>query len=66
MAIVVRCAKVPTLALCAVLAPALATGGIGASSSSPPPAHYAIGRCPHLAYEHVSSLVTEVGPRLAG
>jgi hypothetical protein len=27
MAIVVRCAKVSTLALCAVLAPALAAGG---------------------------------------
>jgi hypothetical protein len=26
MSIVVRCAKVPTLALCAVLAPALAAG----------------------------------------
>jgi carboxypeptidase Q len=67
MAIVVRCAKVPTLALCAVLAPALA---VGADWSEQQLATAAALRDRALsgtqAYEHVTSLVTEVGPRSAG
>ena len=67
MAIVVRCAKVPTLALCAVLAPALAAG---ADWSEQQLATAGALRDRALsgtsAYEHVSSLVTEVGPRSAG
>jgi carboxypeptidase Q len=67
MAIVVRCAKAPTLALCAVLAPALAAG---ADWSEQQLATAAALRDRALsgtqAYEHVTSLVTEVGPRAAG
>lgn len=67
MSIVVRCAKVPTLALCAVLAPALAAG---ADWSEQQLATAAALRDRALsgtsAYEHVTSLVTEVGPRFAG
>jgi Zn-dependent M28 family amino/carboxypeptidase len=67
MAIVVRCAKVPTLALCAVLAPALA---VGADWTQQQLATAAALRDRALsgtqAYEHVTSLVTEVGPRSAG
>ncbi len=67
MAIVVRCTKVPTLALCAVLAPALAAG---ADWSEQQLATAAALRDRALsgtqAYEHVTSLVTEVGPRSAG
>lgn len=67
MSIVVRCAKVPTLALCAVLAPALAAG---ADWSEQQLATAAALRDRALsgtsAYEHVTSLVTEVGPRSAG
>jgi carboxypeptidase Q len=67
MVIVVRCAKVPTLALCAVLAPALAAG---ADWSEQQLATAGALRDRALsgtsAYEHVTSLVTEVGPRPAG
>jgi carboxypeptidase Q len=67
MSIVVRCAKVPTLALCAVLVPALAAG---ADWSDQQLATAAALRDRALsgtsAYEHVMSLVTEVGPRSAG
>jgi hypothetical protein len=67
MSIVVRCAKVPTLALCAVLAPALAAG---ADWSDQQLATAAALRDRALsgtsAYDHVTSLVTEVGPRSAG
>ena len=67
MLIVVRCAKVPTLALCAVLAPALAAG---ADWSEQQLATAGALRDRALsgtsAYEHVTSLVTEVGPRSAG
>jgi hypothetical protein len=67
MAIVVRCSKVPTLALCAVLAPALAAG---ADWTDQQLATAAALRDRALsgtqAYEHVTSLVTEVGPRSAG
>jgi Zn-dependent M28 family amino/carboxypeptidase len=67
MSIVVRCAKVPTLALCAVLAPALAAG---ADWSEQQLATAAALRDRAMAgtsaYEHVTSLVTEVGPRSAG
>lgn len=67
MSIVVRCARVPTLALCAVLAPALAAG---ADWSEQQLATAAALRDRALsgttAYEHVTSLVTEVGPRSAG
>ncbi len=67
MAIVVRCAKVPTLALCAVLAPALA-GGADWSEQQLATAGALRDRALSgtSAYEHVSSLVTEVGPRSAG
>ena len=69
MAIVVRCAKVPTLALCAVLAPALAAGA-GVEWSEQQLATAGALRDRALsgtsAYEHVTSLVTEVGPRFAG
>jgi Predicted aminopeptidases len=67
MSIVVRCAKVPTLALCAVLAPALAAG---ADWSEQQLATAAALRDRAMAgtsaYDHVTSLVTEVGPRSAG
>ena len=67
MAIVVRCTKVPTLALCAVLAPALAAG---ADWSEQQLATAAALRDRAMAgtsaYDHVTSLVTEVGPRSAG
>lgn len=67
MSIVVRCARVPTLALCAVLVPALAAG---ADWSEQQLATAAALRDRALsgttAYEHVTSLVTEVGPRSAG
>ena len=72
MAIVVRCAKVPTLALWAVLAPALAAGAESpkADWSAQQLATAAALRDRALsgtsAYEHVTSLVTEVGPRSAG
>lgn len=76
MAIVVRCAKVPTLALCAVLAPALAAGADDAAES--PKGDWSEQQLATAgalrdralsgtaAYEHVTSLVTEVGPRSAG
>jgi Zn-dependent M28 family amino/carboxypeptidase len=67
MSIVVRCARVRTLAFCAVLAPALAAG---ADWSEQQLATAAALRDRALsgttAYEHVTSLVTEVGPRSAG
>src|SRR5690348_1710969 len=75
MAIVVRCAKVPALALCAVLA-ALAAGADDAAES--PAADWSTQQLATAAalrdralsgtqaYEHVTSLVTEVGPRSAG
>lgn len=67
MSIVVRCVKVPTLALCAVLAPVLAAG---ADWNEQQLATAAALRDRALsgtsAYEHVTSLVTEVGPRSAG
>jgi hypothetical protein len=67
MSIVVRCVKVPTLALCAVLAPVLAAG---ADWNEQQLATAAALRDRALsgtsAYEHVMSLVTEVGPRSAG
>jgi hypothetical protein len=67
MSIVVRCAKVPTLALCAALVPALAAGAdwteqqLAAASALRDRALSGTS-----AYEHVTSLVTEVGPRSAG
>jgi hypothetical protein len=76
MSIVVRCAKVPTLALCAVLAPALAAGADDAAES--PKGDWSAQQLATAgalrdralsgtaAYEHVTSLVTEVGPRSAG
>jgi carboxypeptidase Q len=76
MAILVRCAKVPTLALCAVLAPALAAGADDAAKS--PKGDWTTQQLATagalrdralsgtIAYEHVTSLVTEVGPRSAG
>jgi hypothetical protein len=67
MSIVVRCVKVPTLALCAALAPVLAVGGDWNDQQL---ATAAALRDRALsgtsAYEHVMSLVTEVGPRSAG
>jgi hypothetical protein len=67
MSIVVRCVKVPTLALCAVLAPVLSAG---ADWNEQQLATAAALRDRALsgtsAYEHVMSLVTEVGPRSAG
>ncbi|HKU16383.1 MAG TPA: M20/M25/M40 family metallo-hydrolase [Steroidobacteraceae bacterium] len=76
MEIVVRCARLPTLALCAVLAPAL---GVAADDAAQSPksnwteqqlATAAALRDRALsgtsAYDHVASLVTEVGPRSAG
>ena len=67
MSIVVRCVKVPTLALCAVLAPALA-GGADWSEQQLATAGALRDRALSgtSAYDHVSSLVTEVGPRSAG
>jgi carboxypeptidase Q len=67
MAIVVRCAKVPTLALCAVLAPALA-GGADWNEQQLATAGALRDRALSgtSAYEHVTSLVTEIGPRSAG
>jgi carboxypeptidase Q len=67
MLIVVRCAKVPTLALCAVLAPALAAG-VDWSEQQLATAGALRDRALSgtSAYEHVTSLVTEVGPRSAG
>jgi carboxypeptidase Q len=76
MSIVVRCAKVPTLALCAVLAPALAAGADDAAGS--PTGNWSTQQLATAAalrdramagtsaFEHVTSLVTEVGPRSAG
>ena len=76
MAIVVRCARVSTLALCAALAPAL-----GISAAYAPESPQRDWTAQQLAtasalrdralsgtntYEHVASLVTEVGPRSAG
>src|SRR6185503_8063003 len=76
MAIVVRCAKVSTLALCAVLAPALAGGADDAAGSRTRDwSDQRLATAGALrdralsgtsAYEHVTSLVTEVGPRSAG
>jgi hypothetical protein len=67
MSIVVRCVKVPALALCAVLAPVAAAG---ADWNEQQLATAAALRDRALsgtaAYEHVTSLVTEVGPRSAG
>jgi hypothetical protein len=67
MSIVVRCVKVPALALCAVLAPVAAAG---AEWNEQQLATAAALRDRALsgtaAYEHVTSLVTEVGPRSAG
>jgi carboxypeptidase Q len=67
MSIVVRCVMVPALALCAVLAPALA-GGADWSEQQLATAGALRDRALSgtSAYEHVSSLVTEVGPRSAG
>jgi carboxypeptidase Q len=67
MSIVVRCVMVPALALCAVLAPALA-GGADWSEQQLATAGALRDRALSgtSAYEHVSSLVTEVGPRFAG
>ena len=67
MWIVVRCARALTLALCAVLAPALA-GGADWSEQQLATAGALRDRALSgtSAYEHVSSLVTEVGPRSAG
>src|SRR5688572_7648128 len=67
MWIVVRCVTVPTLALCALLAPALA-GGADWSEQQLATAGALRDRALSgtSAYEHVSSLVTEVGPRSAG
>ena len=67
MAIVVRCVKVPTLALCAVLAPALAAGADWSEQQLATAARCATGRCPAPLHTSTSrSLVTEVGPRSAG
>jgi Zn-dependent M28 family amino/carboxypeptidase len=76
MAIVVRCARLPTLALCALLAPALAAGaGDAAKSPNGDWSAQQLATAAALrdralsgtsAYEHVMSLVTEVGPRSAG
>ena len=67
MSIVVRYVMVPALALCAVLAPVLAAD---ADWSEQQLATAGALRDRALsgtsAYEHVSSLVTEVGPRSAG
>ncbi|HET9447766.1 MAG TPA: hypothetical protein VFO35_15980, partial [Steroidobacteraceae bacterium] len=67
MRIVVRCAQTLTLALCAVLSPALA-GGADWSEQQLATAGALRDRALSgtSAYEHVSSLVTEVGPRSAG
>ena len=67
MSIVVRCVMVPALALCAVLAPALA-GGADWSAQQLATAGALRDRALSgtSAYDHVSSLVTEVGPRSAG
>jgi carboxypeptidase Q len=67
MWIVVRCVTVPTLALCALLPPALA-GGADWSEQQLATAGALRDRALSgtSAYEHVSSLVTEVGPRSAG
>ena len=67
MRIVVRCVMVPALALCAVLAPALA-GGADWSEQQLATAGALRDRALSgtSAYDHVSSLVTEVGPRSAG
>ena len=76
MAIVVRCVKVAALALCAVLPPALAAGADNAAES--PKGDWSAQQLATAgalrdralsgtaAYEHVTSLVTEVGPRSAG
>jgi hypothetical protein len=76
MSIVVRCAKVPTLALCALLAPLLAAAAENAAQS--PQGDWSAQQLATAAalrdralsgtsaYEHVTSLVTEVGPRSAG
>jgi carboxypeptidase Q len=77
MEIVVLCARVRTLALCALLAlPALASGAEAAAQSAT--GHWTSQQLATAgalrdralsgtnAYEHVTSLVTEVGPRLAG
>ncbi len=76
MEIVVRCAKVATLALCAVLAPAIAAGADDAAESRKRDwSEQQLATAGALrdralsgtsAYEHVASLVTEVGPRSAG
>jgi Zn-dependent M28 family amino/carboxypeptidase len=67
MSIVVRCVMAPALALCAVLAPALA-GGADWSAQQLATAGALRDRALSgtSAYDHVSSLVTEVGPRSAG
>ena len=67
MRIVVRSVMVPALALCAVLAPALA-GGADWSEQQLATAGALRDRALSgtSAYDHVSSLVTEVGPRSAG
>ena len=67
MSIVVRCVRVPAMALYALLAPALDSG---ADWSEQQLATATALRDRALsgtsAYDHVSSLVTEVGPRSAG
>jgi carboxypeptidase Q len=67
MAIVVRCATVPIWVLCAALAPGHV---VGADWSEQQLATAAALRDRALsgtsAYDHVTSLVTEVGPRFAG
>ena len=67
MSIVVRRVMVPALGLCAVLAPALA-GAADWSEQQLATAGALRDRALSgtSAYEHVSSLVTEVGPRSAG
>ena len=66
MAIVVRCAKVPTLALCAVLAPALAAGGLERAAARHRRRVTRSGAVRNLRVRARHSLVTEVGPRSAG
>jgi Zn-dependent M28 family amino/carboxypeptidase len=67
MSIVVRCVMAPTVALCALLAPALA-GSADWSEQQLATAGALRDRALSAtsAYDHVSSLVTEVGPRSAG
>jgi carboxypeptidase Q len=68
MAIVVRCAKMRTLALCAVLAAPVLAASADWTEQQLATAGALRDRALSgtTAYEHVTSLVTEVGPRSAG